>query len=678
METTQIDTQNHELQLAFSLIAHTNSSFFLTGRAGTGKTTFLKNVQELVAKKFIVLAPTGIAAINAGGETLHSFFRFPLHALDFNDNGKITTERREIIQNTDTIIIDEVSMVRCDLIDAIDRMLKFCCTSTLPFGGKQVVFTGDLFQLEPILSTDDDKDLIMQNYSTDKPYFFKARVFDRMKLVSIEFRKIYRQSDTAFVDILERIRNKQTTSADLTRLNSRVCNPENDKMIITLTSHNVTAKSINDAALEKINLSPFTYQATINGEFNEKNSPTEKELTLKVGAQVMFTRNDPSGRWVNGTLGEIADLTDETIKVKLENDRVLTVSPVTWENIRYEYNKQTKTNTKEIIGTFTQFPLKTAWAITIHKSQGLTFDHVRIDLSRGVFANGQTYVALSRARTLEGLYLTSPVIFNHVKTSDEVLNFAADFNDKETIDFEIDYGRSVNELLEKKEFDQLAKVLIDKGVEALCRRNPGDCFQLFNRALDFVVCDDGLFANFNLDMNRIPDSPETNFVKAVCALYSNLPEIGLNYINLYLKSRPGTVNALYVKSRILTLLNRMQEADELYDQIYSLVDKKLEPKLFYRAGILNEIYCNIPSPGLFQALLDYAPNTLEIHYRLREFLRKRNGLLKEEETSNNPLIDAFNQPLGSDLFYSLLPLHYQLKDEVFINYLRVVKAQVFE
>jgi hypothetical protein len=675
---TQIDSQNHEQQLAYSLIANTNSSFFLTGRAGTGKTTFLKNVQEKVSKKFIVMAPTGIAAINAGGETIHSFFRFPLHALDFNDNGKITTERRELIQNTDTIIIDEVSMVRCDLIDAIDRMLKYCCTSTLPFGGKQIVFTGDLFQLEPILSKDDDKDLILQNYNTDMPYFFKARVFDRMKLVSIEFQKIYRQSDSTFVGILERVRNKQTTSVDLEILNSRVCNPENDKMIITLTSHNSTAKNLNDAELEKITLPPFSYQAAITGAFDEKNSPTEKELILKVGAQVMFTRNDPAGRWVNGTLGEISELTDDSVRVKLEDDSIISVSHVTWENIKYEYNKQTRTNSKDVIGTFTQFPLKLAWAITIHKSQGLTFDHVRIDLSRGVFANGQTYVALSRARTLEGLYLSSPVLLNHVKTSDEVLGFAADFNNKETIDFEIDYGKSANDLIEIKEFDKLAKVLFEKGILALSYRNTHGCFQLFNRALDFVVCDDALFGKYNFNFDQIPDSQETQFIKAVVALYSNLPEKGLHFINSFLENHGVTVNALYLKSRLLTLLSRLQEADELHDQIYLMVEKTIEPKLFYRAAIINEIHCNIPSPGFLQVLAAYAPNTLETHTKLREFLRGRNGLLLEKDDSQNPLILAFNQPIGDQTFETLLFENHKHKTDDFEKYLNVVQAQVFE
>ena len=675
---TQIDPQNHDQQMAFSLIAHTNSSFFLTGRAGTGKTTFLKNVQESVPKKYIVLAPTGIAAINAGGETIHSFFRFPLHALDFNDSGKITPERREIIQNTDTIIIDEVSMVRCDVIDAIDRMLKYCCTSTLPFGGKQIVFTGDLFQLEPILSKDDDKDLIMQNYNTDMPYFFKAKVFDRLKLVSIEFQKIYRQTDATFVGILERVRNKQITISDLTILNSRLCNPENGKIIITLTSHNSTAKAINDTELGKIELPPFSYEASISGLFDEKHSPTEKQLTLKVGAQVMFTRNDPAGKWVNGTLGEIADLTDDTIKVKLAGGDAIVVSRVTWENIKYQYNKQNRTNNKEIIGTFTQYPLKTAWAITIHKSQGLTFDHVRIDLSRGVFANGQTYVALSRARTLEGLYLSSPVLLNHVKTSNEVLGFAADFNDKETIDFEIDYGKSSNDLLEKKEFDALSKVLFYKGLEALSLKNTHDCFQLFNRALDIVVCDDSLFGNYNLYFDQIPDSTEADFINAVCALYSNLPTKGLHFINSYLKSQGITVNALYVKSRLLTLSNHLQEADELHDQIYELVEKKVEPKLFYRAAIINETHCNIPSPGFLQALAFYAPNTLETHTKLREFLRGRNGLLLEQDDSQNPLIMAFNQPVDDQTFEKLLVENHKLKTDDFEKYLNVVKAQVFE
>jgi energy-coupling factor transporter ATP-binding protein EcfA2 len=674
----QIDSQNQEQLIAFDLIKSTNSSFFLTGRAGTGKTTFLKNVQQLVPKKFIVLAPTGVAAIQAGGETIHSFFHFPLHAMDINENGKITTERKEIILDCDTIVIDEVSMVRCDLIDAMDRMLRYCCKSHQPFGGKQIVFTGDMFQLEPILSNDADKGLILQNYRTDKPYFFKANVFDRLKLISIEFRKIYRQSDRLFVDILERVRNNETTSGDLAILNSRVGKPRTDQRIITLTSHNATAKSINEIEMSKINAVPFSYSAIINGEFDDKSAPTDRDLVLKIGAQVMFIRNDPAGRWVNGTLGELSNLTDESITVKIQGDKEYEITRVTWENMKYEYDKQSRKSNRQVVGTFTQYPLKTAWAITIHKSQGLTFDNVQIDLSRGVFANGQTYVALSRARSLEGLYLNAPVKSNHVMTSTEVLLFAEDFNNKDQIDFEIEYGKCIGNLLEQLEFDQAAKVLFDKGLIEFQNGNISNAFQLLNRSLDFVVCDDSFFGNAVCTPDLVSESPESDFIKAVYFLYNGNPKTGLSFIETFLRKSGETINGLYIKSRILTLIDRWQEADELHDCMARLIGKRIEPKLYFRGAIMNETKCDIPSPNMFQSLLYCVPNTLETHLLFREYYRMRNGLLLEKETSENILIQAFNKPVTDPTFDSLIVDYHQQKNESYQQYMEVVQAQVFE
>lgn len=674
----QIDTNNQEQQLAFNFIANTNSSFFLTGRAGTGKTTFLKSVQTVVRKKFIVLAPTGIAAINAGGETIHSFFRFPLHALDSSEYGKITGERSVILQNTDTIIIDEVSMVRCDMIDAIDRVLRKVCNSPLPFGGKQLIFSGDMFQLEPILSRESDRELILQDYNTDKPYFFKAKVFERLRLVSIEFNKIYRQSDAIFIEILERIRNKKATLSDLEFLNARVCNYSGNDYIITLTSHNQTAKAINDAELEKIDAKPFIYSATINGVFDEKNAPTEKELLLKEGAQIMFTRNDPSGRWVNGTLGEISELTDETIKVKLADNQEFEIGTVTWENLKYGYDKQTRTSNKEVIGAFTQFPVKTAWAITIHKSQGLTFDNVRIDFSRGVFANGQTYVALSRARSLEGLYLTTPIKFGYVKTSDEVLDFADDFNNKESIEFEIDYGKSVRDLINKQEYDKAAKILFGKALKELEKGNIKNTYNLFNRSLDVVVCDDCLFGKYLIPVDKLPLNTQMNFIKAVIFLYSNQPENGLEFINEYILKKGETFNNLYVKSRLLTLADMWEEADKLHDRMLKMIEPRFDPKLYFRGAIINESRLNISSLFIFQHLILIAPNTLESHFLFREYLLGRKGLLIENEPSGNPLIEAFNLPLSDNSFSRLLKNHHGKQDEVYTTYLEILFKQVFD
>jgi hypothetical protein len=674
----QIDTNNQEQQMAFNLIANTNSSFFLTGRAGTGKTTFLKSVQTVVNKKFIVLAPTGIAAINAGVETIHSFFRFPLHALDPKEFGRITPERKAILQNTDTIIIDEVSMVRCDMIDAIDRVLRKVCNSPLPFGGKQLIFSGDMFQLEPILSRESDRELILQDYNTDKPYFFKAKVFERLRLVSIAFNKIYRQSDAIFIEILERIRNKKATLSDLEILNARVCNYSGNDYIITLTSHNQTAKAVNDAELEKINAKPFIYSATINGVFDEKNAPTEKELLLKEGAQIMFTRNDPSGRWVNGTLGEIAELTDEGIKVKFANDLIFEIAPVTWENLKYEYDRQTRTSKKEVIGTFTQFPVKTAWAITIHKSQGLTFDNVRIDFSRGVFANGQTYVALSRARSLEGLYLTTPIKFGYVKTSDEVLDFADDFNNKESIEFEIDYGKSVSDFVNKQEYDKAAEILFGKALTELEKGNINNTYNLLNRSLDIIVCDDCLFGKYLIPLDKLPLNTQANFIKALIFLYSNKPEKGLIFIDDYINRNGDTINSLYVKSRLLTLVNRWAEADKIHDRILKMIGNRFEPKLYFRGAIINETKLNIASLSFFQSLIIIAPNTLESHFFLREYLLGRKRLLVENEPSGNPLIEAFNLPLSDHSFSRLLKNHHSEQDKVYSDYLHVLVNQVFD
>jgi len=677
---TQIDQLNNEQVLAFNLIGNTNSSFFLTGRAGTGKTTFLKNIQKVVNKRFITIAPTGIAAINVGGETIHSFFRFPLRVLNINDKGVLSPEKKQIILNTDTIIIDEVSMVRCDIIDALDRTLRAYCMNPMPFGGKQVIFTGDMFQLEPVLSTVEDKEMIMLQYETDKPYFFKAKVFDRMKLVSIEFSKIYRQSDPVFINILERIRNKQTTSGDLQTLNARVCECEDiNKMIITLTSHNATAKSINDDKLGKIKAKEFTYSAKIAGEYKEKSYPTESELKLKVGAQVMFTRNDGAGRWVNGTLGEVSELAEDKVVVKIEGGNEFTLDPVMWENIKYDYDKQNRSTKKEVIGTFEQYPLKTAWAITIHKSQGLTFDHIRIDLSKGVFANGQTYVALSRARTLEGMYLTDPIKLSFVKTSDEVLDFATNFNNQEDIDFEIENGKSVNDLIEKKEFDKVAKRLFDNGLEQIIKQNIKAAYQLLNRSLDYVICDDCLFGVIDTsNIDKLPLTSEGYFVKAMCYLYAGKSAEGLDQVNTYINLKGVSVNALYIKSRLLTLMDRWQDADNLHDEILRLLDGRADGKLYYRGAIINEEKCNIPSLSLFQVVLTLAPNTLESHYRIRQYLRGRNGILIEQEATNNALIAAFDLPLENQSFNQLLAENHSQQNEIMNQYFKVVMSQVFD
>ena len=302
-------------------------------------------------------------------------------------------------------------MVRCDIIDAIDRVLRGIMCTSIPFGGKQVIFMGDIFQLEPILKTPEDKMLIKDVYNTEKPFFFKAKVFQRMTLPSIEFKINYRQEeDETFLTILNEIRNGAISSENLSKLNNRInITPNNDEFIVTLTGHNAVADKINDTKLDEIRDGLFIYKAELTGKLSGENKPSEMELKLKKGAQVMFTKNDSQGRWANGTLGKVSELSDDKIKVMLEDGKEYTVDKAKWDNMEYSYNPETKSTIQNVVGSFTQYPLKLAWGITIHKSQGLTFDKVIIDLRRGVFADGQAYVALSRARSLDGIYLTTEI-----------------------------------------------------------------------------------------------------------------------------------------------------------------------------------------------------------------------------------------------------------------------------
>ncbi|MBX2815802.1 MAG: AAA family ATPase [Saprospiraceae bacterium] len=429
--------ENYQLDLAREFVLHTRQNIFLTGRAGTGKTTFLQNVLKETDKNYIVVAPTGVAAINAGGVTIHSMFHFPLTAFvptnDRVDYEVATTryglskhiryraDKAKLLRQLDLLIIDEISMVRSDLLDAIDYALQRVRRSNLPFGNVQLLVIGDLFQLAPVVKP---RVWSALRIYYDSPFFFDALAWKESKPVTIELTKIYRQKNQDFIDILNRMRKGKTIAADIESLNAKY-DPAFDavgKQYITLSTHNRKVDAINEKQMNALNTPVFVFDALIEGQFSEHAYPADFSLRLKKGAQVMFIRNDAEGRYFNGKLAEIIEINEDHIEAQLQDGEALTVERLEWPNKKYVLNEESGEIEEKEVGKFSQYPLRLAWAITVHKSQGLTFERMAVDLG-DTFAPGQAYVALSRCRSLEGMVLLSQMKINSVSVSPQIVRY---------------------------------------------------------------------------------------------------------------------------------------------------------------------------------------------------------------------------------------------------------------
>lgn len=510
MTPNEIDLDNPEFQDIWKLITHTRQSVFMTGKAGTGKSTFLRYIVEHTKKKTVVLAPTGIAAVNVGGVTLHSFFHIPLKPLRIDDPEfskrnirarlKHTSDQQKLIRELELIIIDEVSMVRADVIDFIDNVLRvYTGHWREPFGGKQMLLVGDVFQLEPVV-TSDHRDILGDLYPN--LFFFSAKVFSEFALVPIELRKVYRQTEQTFIEMLDRMRLGESTQQDLELINGRIAEApadvaategeppaentegsrnkeqaeksgKDDDFLMTLAPKRATVDAINADHLQRIRRKLYRFEGEIHDNFPNNALPAPMVLELKVGAQVVFVRNDPEKRWVNGTIGKIDNVSKDSLTVKLADGKTHTVKREIWENIEYHYDPKEKKITEEVLGTFVQFPLRLAWALTIHKSQGLTFPKVRIDLEGGTFAAGQAYVAMSRCQSLEGLTLQTKVRKYDFFVNPVIRGFSSQFNNPELYQSAITQARADDcfrvaaQSFDKGEFS----VSVDKLIEGLYARD---------------------------------------------------------------------------------------------------------------------------------------------------------------------------------------------------------------
>lgn len=676
------DTTNVEQQKALGFVERTNCCFFITGRAGTGKSTFIKNIRESVRKNFLVLAPTGIAAMNVGGQTMHSFFGFPMEVVTPETHMEVSFEKIRLLKHTDTIIVDEASMVRCDLVDGMDRFLREITYSHLPFGGKQVIFVGDLFQLPPVVRWDNgDGEILSKLYGAGTPYFYKANVMKRMNLPKIEFQKVYRQEEGAFLEILDRMRLGENSSEDIDRLNLHVSKDyKMGEYAVTLTAQNKVADSINKQKLDELNTEEFCYKGSITGDFKIQDSLAPMVLTLKVGAQVIFCRNDYTHGFVNGTIAKVKELGDDKIVVTLKNGREINVERMVWENRKSVLNEVTGKVESEVVGTFTQYPLKLAWAITIHKSQGMTFDRMHFDLTRGTFAPGQAYVAISRMRTLEGLTLSNEIRSSHIIQNREIRAFSNSFNDMPMIEDELNFGKEYFKHLQANDYDNAAKVCMKQVLAKLKCGDYRNAALMAKKMFDVMLDDECLYGMTKKTPLLKDCSMTCNFLNAVVCLYSRRYEEAIGYADMVL-DRKACPEAMFIKGKALLATKRSDEAAEVAKQIREAFAKSadkvtVDKKQYLFEAQINEQLGN-PAIESCQHLIKLCPEYVPAYMMVRnEAFANNLQLVTDEEEDENTLVTAFNdKEVSNGDFEKLLNEADKVKPEfkLFVSMVKRIK-----
>ena len=612
---------------AKDIILNTDTTLFVTGRAGTGKTTLLRYVAESSQKNTVVVAPTGIAAINAGGVTIHSFFKLPfapfipsvIEAKKLIAGQKMRAEFRSVIRSVDMIIIDEVSMLRADILDAIDVVLRHYRNSKFPFGGVQMVFFGDMYQLPPVCVNDEW--FILKDYYTT-PYFFSAKVFEKQEIVCLELDKIFRQRDADFVEILNQVRNNNISKENFNRLNDRY-NPdfdlENNQDFVVLTTHNAVSDDINESRLIDIDSKTFIFDAAIKGDFPEYLFPVEQQIVLKKGARVMFTANDhinPERLYYNGKMGTVVELEDNNVYVTCDGeDDPIQVNYETWENNTFSYNRKENSVDVKTIGTFTQLPLRLAWAITIHKSQGLTFQKVAIDAANS-FTSGQVYVALSRCTSLDGIVLLSPINRNSIMVDSRIQRFSKNnFNEDLLPDF-----------VNRKKRDTLCNMLI----------------KLFSfNLLEVAVLDlKGYVTEFRADFSDY--TPE--MVENILSIVQDLSDVGTRFA-VQLRKITNANDFSLLNSRVNDakkyFLQRLETLKKAMDITNVSTKKKERANKFSK--FLNEVNKNLQETLFFLKNLDDDISVEQFYMLRHEFVVEKvnyNIYEEEKEDANEQTVDS--------------------------------------